>query len=284
MKVTNAVLVVPVISFWEANKKSKKGSKEIAELHHIEDKTMARVWKSLFPASAEYAKLKEIRSAIRTFVYTNTLAGSVDGERLLPTTNYKFFMEGIRQLKGQFEAAVAEFVKVYPQMVEKAKGLLNGLFEEADYPAKEAVACRFGVTMKIRPVPVADHFTIDLETDDVEMAREEAAKDAKNLMDAANKELWYRLHDAVNDIAQRLNKSNGRIVEATLENLDELLDVMSRLNVSEDANLEALMAQTKEKLLSLDVEAYKKTSPERVVAAQDAEDIVNAMAAFMGVA
>jgi hypothetical protein len=282
----NAILVSVVIHGWQATKQDKRISREVADTHFA-SQNAGRYNKRLLPkeeAGKEQQEtpydvvLKKGRE-LRAFVTQNTLAWR-DGERVLPTANYEQFTAGARKLIGDYERAADHFVVAYPDMKANAAKMLNGMYRESDYPNAQVIRTLFSVDLETAPVPKTGDFPVVLTPSEIERLREEMAERERARLTAANKELWGRLHKVVELLATRLATPSARLYGSLLENLRAEVEVIPRLNVTQDQNLEP-MVRVVAALGNHDIEALRSDEALRASVAAQAQQIADKMAAFM---
>jgi len=135
-----AMLVYLNISFWTARKYDKRISQEIEDQYNADD---AGRYNKILIAKEHLANIQKIISAARTFHYENTLPWNDNGGRLLPSANYFNYVKSIQGLKDDFQQEVNNFLRVYPDLKDEAKGRLNGMFDEEDYPEENLLEDKF---------------------------------------------------------------------------------------------------------------------------------------------
>lgn len=278
-----AVLVSLNIGIWGANKMDRQVSTELADSKSIKDKKMVRAWKSLLAKNDEYDAIISIHSKARKFHYDNTFAWTQDGQRLLPTRNFDFYMDFMRQAKHQFEVAVAKFIAKYPDLIEAAKTALNSIYKETDYPSADSLKNRFYFATITMPVPAGSMFEAEVDDADAERIRKEIDEQVSDAYRAANQELWERMFATINNMQARLSNPKG-VREDSLKNLREMLSLLDRLNVAGDPRLEKLRQQALAQLGTLSAKELNKESDKRESIAAEAKRIEDSMAEFMGAA
>ena len=116
---------------------------------------------------------------------------------------------------------------------------------------------------------------IDTITADLEERIAESSK-------IAMQDVWQRLYDKVEWIANRLSDPNNVFHAATYEDAQDLCKLLSRLNFTDDPDLEAMRSKAEQKLFKLHPEVIKNDPDVRKDTAKDAEAIMKQMAGFMG--
>lgn len=281
----NAVLVNLNIRTWAANVMDHSVSMAIAESHGT-DKKMGRFWKTLVAkgTGTPLGEIYGIERAARKFHYENTLPWMHDGLRILPTSNYQSYMTEMRSHKQALEVAIGKFLNHYEAMKETAKADLKSLYRDEDYPTRTIVARRFGLEIGVLPMPKAETFvdTHNLSPIEVQRIKRELESDLAITFQRANEDLWTRLYDCVNNLQERLNGNPQYLREQVLENANDLLELLPRLNVNNDSRLEDLRTKLKSTFSGMTAEGLRSDVVTRSRAAEEVSSIESMMASFMG--
>ena len=245
-----------------------------------------------------------------------TLSWDDNGYRVLPAAAYMDHTERMRQLSNQFTPAIdarrnapksrpislgkrtrARFLAAlgmtrlgtqqFGQLGEEARVRLGGLFRSEDYPAPEELPSKFSFETKVMPLPDAGDFRVTLGDEEKERIKRQITAAVEASLQVASRELWQRLFEAVSHLAERLRayKVTGEGVEhpfrdSVVTNLVKLVDVLPKLNVTGDPELERLAAQVRASLL-VDPQELRKSELIRSETARAATAISERMAAYM---
>lgn len=289
-----ALLLTLKISQWAGRKHDKQVTKQVAS-QHAADTSVGRFNKVLLPATGHLEDVHAMTSRIRQMVYQNTMAwGSQDGTRLLPVGNYLAFTTEFRKLVAERETMVERFLQAYPRLREEAKLFLpNGLYKEEDYPDVETLRGKFECSLEMSPVPT-DDFRVQLGDHELDAIKADVAARTQAAMDQAMREVWQRLYDrvkhmsdklqAIDDTSDKEGKAKARLHESTIENIRELCELLPRLNITGDPDLEAMRQRVADSLGSVETEALKADASFRDRTKAEANSILDAMATFMGAA
>lgn len=286
---TKAMLISVSISQYGAKKLDKRISEEVTRSHNTEAGRL-RTNKRLLDKDV-MRPVQSAVTAIRSFYYEQTLPWGKDGARILPASNYFGFTSVMRNLIDAFDRTVEDFIFHYPDYVVEARAALNGAFNPEDYPPVEKLRKRFGVTVDVLPLPDAGDFRIDLGQDEVRRIKEDIETKVEASFKEAMDDLWKRVFDGVSRMKERLdaltaseNDPDRRLAplhNSVVENLRALVDLLPRLNVTQDANLEAMRRKIDAELARYDVEALKEDKVLRTKVLKSTDDILEAMEAFM---
>ncbi len=276
-----AMLVGLAIHGWQARKYDRRISAEVS-VAHAATQNAGRYNKHLLPqAAASYEAVHKKGREFRTFYYDNTLPWSKDGQRILPTKNYEQFAEGVRRFKREYKLLTEDFLREYPVLKEDARILLNGMFNEADYPQVEEMRGKFWIDLETLPFPTAEDFRVNLAGNEVDRIRREIEERVRMELDKAGKDLWNRLRTAVDNMILRLSSPESKFHDTLVGNIRDIVDLIPRLNFVEDANLEAVRAKCAETLVVHNPQVLREDVGVRSLVAAQAKEISAMMDAYM---
>jgi hypothetical protein len=193
----------------------------------------------------------------------------------------------MRGLSNRFTPAVEALVQQFGQLVEEAKVRLGGLFRPGDYPAPDELRSKFSFETKVMPLPDAGDFRVALGDEEKERIKRQITAAVEASLQVASRELWQRLYEAVSHLAERLQayKVTEDGVEhpfrdSVVTNLVKLVDVLPKLNVTGDPELERLAAEVRASLL-VDPQELRKSESVRTETAKAALAISQRLAPYL---
>ena len=205
-----------------------------------------------------------------------------------PSAAYMDHTEKMRELSNRFTPAVEALAREFGKLVEQAKVRLGGLFRPEDYPAPDELRRKFSFETKVMPLPDAGDFRVTLGDEEKERIKRQITATVEASLQIASRDLWQRLYEAVSHLAERLSayKVTGTGVEhpfrdSVVTNLVKLVDVLPKLNVTGDPELDRLAEQVRASLL-VDPQELRKSESIRNETAKAANRIATTMAAYMG--
>ena len=282
---SRAMLCSLSISMWSARKHDPDASQEIAQRHGAQADA-GRYHKVLLPKAA-LAEIQKVVSDARQEHYFMTLPWDDNGYRVLPAAAYMDHMEKMRELSNRFTPAVEALAREFGKLVEEAKVRLGGLFRSEDYPSPDELCSKFSFETKVMPLPDAGDFRVTLGDEEKERIKRQITTAVEASLQVASRDLWQRLYEAVSHLAERLSayKVTGVGVEhpfrdTVVTNLVRLVDVLPKLNVTGDPELERLAAQVRASLL-VDPQELRNSESMRSETAKTATAICDRMAAYM---
>lgn len=274
---SKAMLVSLTISQWTARKFDKKVTEEVRSTHNAGD---AGRYNKLLIANEAIKEVTKATSEARVFHYTNTLPWTDDGARILPAANYLSYCEGMRKCKAQFERAVAKFLSNYDGLKEEARVRLNTMFNEADYPDEKAIRRKYDLRTSVLPLPSASDFRVDLQEEEVEEIQRNIEERMQNAQNKAMRDLFFRLKEALDRMVERLSDPENVFRDSLVGNLVELVNLLPRLNLTDDPNLENVRREIESKLTRHAPDSLRVDPHLRKEVATDAKDILDRMSFF----
>lgn len=279
---TRATLVAVHITTWSARKFDREVTTKINDSHNL-DHDVGRYNKRLLATgSNSWKELIKICSAARTSHYENTLAWSDDGYRLLPSANYDSYMKIMRKHESDFEAAKSRFVGDYPMLIDSARDYLvaeedGGMFRASDYPPIGEVAERFTMRSTPLPVPTSGDFRVKLPESEIKALQKAVEEKVKASADEAVADARDRLVKVVESISDKLGEPDAIFRDSLINNARDLTDVLSRLNVMGDKELEAMRQRVESELAAVEPQTLRDEPTVRKQVAQSAKKILTDM-------
>ena len=273
-----ALLVQLSISQWTARKFDKKVTQDVASTHGVSTNA-GRYNKALLPMNDLLDRVHKKSTLIRTKFYDNTLPWGIEGTMMLPSANYLKFVTDFRKEKGEWQYLVDDFVRNYGQLKLDAHRLLNGMYNDADYPSEYEIVNKFKMDMAIFPVPATD-FRVQIASDELTRIQQDVEARVKDAQQQAMQEVWNRLYDRVKNMAEKLADPKAIFRDTLVDNLRDQCDMLTRLNFTDDPNLEALRSEVESNLLK-HPDALRNDPDLRRDKAAEAKAIMDKMSVFM---
>lgn len=276
---TKAMLVSLNISVWTARKFDRKVTQDTNEGAHAHA-AAGRYNKHLLAGAEAHKRIEKIAAKARVAHYAQTLPWSDEGWRLLPTANYMAYQDKMREFKQEFDAALAEFLREYPVICRDAAALLGDMYNPDDYPDVDQIRGKFRWGIEVSPVPTGNDLRVEIGEDQVDKLRASIEDRVQRATKAAVTDAWERLHGVVSKMHERLSDPDKIFRNSLIGNVQELVDLLTRLNVTGDENLEAFRKRVESELADLEPDELRKDTDYRADVAKQANDIMTAMADF----
>ena len=261
-----AMLAAVHISIWTAVKHDRKVSRDVAHQHGAHEGA-GRYNKQLLRGAEKLDALRTLAGQIRQHFYKITLPWSDEGYRLLPAHFYFELTTQMREFERAFSQSVDEFLEVYPSYIEQVRPELNGLFREEDYPSAEKLRAKFGVKLEVLPIPSGEDFRVTLSEEEQARVAREIDEGVRQSLNRGTKDLWVRLTDVLTHMVDKLNDPESRFHASLVTNVFDLVDLLPRLNVNQDEELNRFAAEIKDRLCNFSAHDLKKNEILRVATA-----------------
>jgi hypothetical protein len=283
-----AMLMTVSLTAWSARKIDRRITDETNAANHAAADA-GRYNKMLLSKDA-LAKIQAIDSEIRTHYYAVTSPWlDREGTRILSSVSAATELQWFRDKRHARESAVQDFVDGYPAFVADARQRLNGMFNESDYPTKNAVASKFRFSVSIDNVPDSDDFRVELAGEQADDIRREIEARSKQAVETVVRDCYQRIADHVGRMAERLkaykpgtegDRAAGTFRDSLVDNVRELVALLPALNVTGDSGIAAI-ADRLTALCRDDAQILRDNPSVRESVASEADSILAHVSAYL---
>jgi len=176
---------------------------------------------------------------------------------------------------------VYKFIDDYPRLIQNAQVSLGKLYNASDYPDIEDLKSKFDMDIRVMPVP-ADDFRVSIPDSELAQVRADVGAQVESATTKAMGEAWQRLYDRVKHISDKLHDPKSIFRDTLIDNTRDICDVLKRLNINDDDNLEQLRAEVEQSFTKLHPESLRNDPHLRTRKSNEASDIMKRMGAYMG--
>jgi hypothetical protein len=244
----SAMLVTLTVSQWTARKHDKTVSNEVDKAHAAKD---AGRYNKLLISKEALDPMEKITGAARAYLYKMTHAWGDNGERLLPAALFFEFSQTMQQYRNEFDARVRDFVASYPQLVQDARVRLGTLYDPKDYPTD--IRSKFSFPpVAVSPVPSANDFRVNLNAEYVDSIKAELTERMEARQRDSLRQCWGRVREVVTKMTERLGNEKSPLYDSLITNARELIALLPALNLTNDAELNAIAAELQSILVPID--------------------------------
>jgi len=276
-----AMLVQFSASVYSGRKKDKNAANTVSR-EYGNEVALGNYVKQSIPA--EY--LKGIQSAVnefRLFLYTHTLPWSHKGELLLTTELYDKITEKQRECKTDFETLVQDFLVNYETYIQDAKGRLNGLFNQEDYPTRSKIERKFAWSIDFAPVPAGNDLKVDLAEEDIKAISADIESKNNTALKNAMDSVWQRVFDSVKALSDKMKETRQKkgdevspiFRDSLIENIRDLVELLPALNITGDPALEQARRDLENDLAGIDPVELRESKESRKEIAEKADKILD---------
>lgn len=238
-----ALLVKLSLSQWYNRAIDRKVTDEIAQRYEVTEQEDKYV-KTLLPRVA-VRNIQRAISDLRMFHYANTLPWQDDSVRILSSSNFFQYQQGIAARRAKLEEAVAEFVSNYPKWLDHARKTKKGLFDETQYPTASGIGDHYKVNVTFLPFPNVADFRVDIDGKELEQIKTQTAQALTEALGSANQNLIDRLYERVYLLYSALNDPEKIFRDNTVTSIVETADLVERLNVTSDGRVNSAVAASR---------------------------------------
>lgn len=211
--------------------------------------------KQLFKGNPDMDAVKAAYYEVYRYVNDNTVPWAT-GVRILNIDHYFDFTAGLRKRVEDADKAADKLARDWDAniqwdlnrlaQIEHSKGLTPGTLADPDnYPDKLDIRDRFGIDVRYMPVPTAGDFRVAISDED----KASLQKQLEDAEDAATKHVINEMIEPMQRAVEKLSVpigSDGAIFrDSLIDNIVEVADRMSRINLSDDPAVTDKIAELK---------------------------------------
>jgi hypothetical protein len=180
--------------------------------------------------------------------------------------------------RANYLALANNFKTIYPTLVSAMAFQLGDLFNRDEYPEPEELDSKFKFEYTISPLPTSGDFRIDIgEQAKAELVQHYEEHFNKRL-NTAMRDVWDRLYDCLSHMSERLasdDEGKRKVFHGTLlTNAQDLITLLSRLNVTNDPKLEQARRDLQAALVNTDISSLKDSDYVRENVKSKVDDIL----------
>lgn len=248
----------------------KKATEEIDEKHGATK--AGRFVKHLYQPD----DLKEIFDAIviaRKAHARYTLKWLDSGIRILPISVFSKHDAEVKRAETALQEAIDRFLSDYEEIVERNKIRLGDLASDTYY-SKERFRSGLRMWVSYFPMPVEDDFKFEANASIVSSVKSQFSESLKEYEYRAKTEVAERLGVAVKRLFDRLDDADKKVKDGMLSKLVSLLNDLKDLNVTEDPNINELIASAEASFAKESAEFMTENADYRAKKKKEAEEII----------
>lgn len=280
-----AFLVRPSVGMWSARKLDKEAAEGTTERAHANEKANVKVYKSLVNSSALEA-VQEVYSRIRSMHEKRTVPWHYKGPGAITAAGFAPYMEEFNKLVAEFNEKADAFCAVYAPAREEARGNLAGLFKEDDYPTVDVIRAKFSATLSCEPMPESSDFRVQgLSDKHVNAIKADMQARFDAALKSAQTETWDRVVEHVQKLMEKLRafkpadesasgKAEGVFRDTLVSNIQELVNMLPSLNITNDPALTDIATRLQRDLCSYGPKQLREEGDKRETVADAAQAIL----------
>lgn len=275
----SSVLVELNISVWPASKVDREVTDTVNAAANASSGA-SQLRKNLFAGTNLRKDIEKLAARVRLYHNLHTLPWADKGERLCPTSIFLEYKQVMNNYEAQFNAMCDSFFNAYDDLVREAPLHLGTLYKADDYPSLDEVKGRFAFRRSVKPLPEAGDLRLDIPAADLEELRGEYERQYQEKLAEAMRTPWQRLFDLLTNMSEKLTDDAGegatkkRYHDSFVTNANELVDLLKKMNVTNDPKLEQARRQLEIAMVGIEIEDIKESADTRADVKKRVDDIL----------
>jgi hypothetical protein len=258
--------------------------KVIRDINKVSDSSAVRVNKSLFTKDSTDEYMKVYNDGSKYF-YRVTLPWDDRGWRLLAIELFEDFQKEVKKYTKAYREKVLNFIDRIESHIEESRTMLGSAFNAEDYKFisspgvvdREYLLDQFCFEVEFNTVTDGNDLRASLTDDDREIIADQINQQALAKFQKANDHIIQNLHDCVSSIHERLCEKENVFRDTLITNLEDLCDLIPKMNIAGDPKINALAADAKKRLTKWEPEVLREVDSIRKDVADEAKEILDGM-------
>lgn len=268
-----AMLVNIKISTWTGRKKNKQISEQIQNENNAS--TDSGAWWTYLIPKKHVQRIETAANNCRTIHYKFSLPWLDGGVRILPSEMLMDYTSKLREAIYKFDEVIDDFISDYPEIKISAHKRLGTLIDGKEFPSTEELRSKFGVHTDILPLPDVKDFRVKINAEDAEEIKSKMKESLDTMTQKAVGDIWRRLKELVEKIETTMKDPKKIFRDTLIGNLSEFVDLIPKLNLTNDNRLEEMRKEVKEKLASLKPIDLRESKTDRKKAHKSSKEILD---------
>lgn len=219
-----------------------------------------------------------------------TLPWEDDGTRILSNTGYIEYTKKMRDCRIAIEKEVKAFLDNIDEAVREGSVRLGDMFNKDDYPTVDVLATKFDFDVEVKPMPQAQDFRAKLSDESTKAIVKDIERRTNQRLENAMKDVFGRVEGLVRHMTEKLkayapskdgNKAEGTIHSSLVYNINELVELMPVLNVTDDPRITDLAKQLRSDLVEHSPEILRADGKVRAETISKADKILKKVQSYM---
>jgi hypothetical protein len=254
-----AVLVKATFSSWSGDKRLDENVAVDFNTQVEVEKDAMKHTKRLLSKSKLAANCRNSISQARKFHRENTVPWTYDGWGLLSKRNYEIYQLRMDQYNREVYDAASLLFENFSQEVRDDRRVLGRLFDPAAYIMPHEVFEKFKIDIQYEPIVDTHTIHFDAMSEQVQRMIDQTRQRQEDALRNASDDLRRRVESILNDTIQRLETitESSHKPSALLKSIEDMADLLPRLNIQGDPDIELAAQAMKERLLTFSAEELK---------------------------
>ena len=246
-----AVLIKATFHSWTGDKKVDEATAtEFNDRVNAQD-TALRHTKKLLSKSDNAANCRTMISNGRKFLNENTVPWTYSGWKLVPKRNFQRVQDEMAAYSEKIYNAASLLFESFNSDIEADREVLGQLFDYKAYIMPHQVFDKFKIDLQYEPIVDINSPQFDAMSETVEQIMAQTRERQTRAVAAASNDLRNRVEGILARTIDRMETlaDKSKKPTALLRSIEELADVLPRLNIAGDPDIDLAARQMKEKIL-----------------------------------
>jgi len=279
---SSSVLVGVDINVWSATKQDKIVSDEVTTAKRA-DKSAGKFVKNLLADHHLHKSIVNYRQTIYNWVQRRTYdwAGS---QRLLPAVDLPKFCAEFRDHETAFHDLVEKLITSYDDIVSDMAFKQGDMFDRSEYPNKETLRTKFGLTMYVLDVPMQD-FRCQIAQEIAEDLFNTYSKQTDAIIQKVMQDQAERFVSVMTSISHccGMDEKDGKtkkrkIYDSTIEKAKEMCETFAGFNLAANQDLEEARVSLERTLNGVSAEMIRESDAVREQVKEGVDEILSKFA------
>jgi hypothetical protein len=279
---SSSVLVGVDINVWSATKQDKVVSDEVTTAKRA-DKSAGKFVKNLLADHHLHKSIVNYRQTIYNWVQRRTYdwAGS---QRLLPAVDLPKFCAEFRDHETAFHDLVEKLIASYDDIVSDMAFKQGDMFDRSEYPNKETLRTKFGLTMYVLDVPMQD-FRCQIAQEIAEDLFNTYSKQTDAIIQKVMQDQAERFVSVMTSISHccGMDEKDGKtkkrkIYDSTIEKAKEMCETFAGFNLAANQDLEEARVSLERTLNGVSAEMIRESDAVREQVKEGVDEILSKFA------
>jgi hypothetical protein len=266
------------------NKMDKTISVEVRDSKKVTDDSALRVNKSLFTKKSVEDYMAIYTEASKYF-YRVTSPWDDKGWRLLSIDIYEDFVKRFKGFTRDYRDKVITFIETVQAHVEDSRAMLGDAFDPDDYKFisgngsvdRQVLLDQFALEVDYNTVTNGNDLRVDLTEADRAVIADQINTQNKVKFAKVNESIIENLRDCILSIHDRLCDENNIFRDTLITNLEDLCDLIPKMNIAGDPKINEMAARAKAGLTKWEPALLREVPTLRREVADEAKDILDNM-------
>lgn len=222
--------------------------------------------------------LKDVQKAFQdvyTYVIDHTLPWMDEGVRVLPNASYVDFAKEVGALRRKALAKVEKLGAVWDTAVLADKARLGSMWNPTDYPTKEEMLAKWGISVVFSPIPASEDFRIDMDEADRKALDNAIHEVEQNSTGYLLKEMLKPVAAMAAKLSVPIGDEGSIFRDSLMGNLKDVANRAKKLNLNHDPRVDEVIRDIERVTDNVSLTALRETTEVRSATAKQMKSLAD---------